>query len=383
LKHCRDTPIAEVAGNKQWQISEEYIVVDNVSKSYNDFNAVKNISLSINKGELFSLLGGSGCGKTTLLRMLAGFEKPSSGKIYIDGVDVTDWPPYKRPVNMMFQSYALFPHMNVYQNIAFGLKYDNTIKKDAIDSRVAEVLNLVQLSGFEHRKINQLSGGQMQRVALARSLAKRPKLLLLDEPLAALDKKLREQTQFELVNIQERVGITFIMVTHDQEEAMTMSSRIGIMEDGKVLQVGVPHDIYEFPNSRYVAKFIGDINLFDGTVVESGMDYVDVEAKDMDRLFHVEHTGTIPIGSEVAVAIRPEKVMISTTKPNQAKNWTSGVVEEIAYLGDISIYHIAIQSGRTIKATLPNLLRMSERNIEWEDVVYLFWRAENSIILTS
>jgi putrescine transport system ATP-binding protein len=315
--------------------------------------------------------------------MLAGFEKPSSGKIYIDGVDVTDWPPYKRPVNLMFQSYALFPHMNVYQNIAFGLKYDNNIKKGEIDDRVSEVLGLVQLSGFEHRKPDQLSGGQMQRVALARSLAKRPKLLLLDEPLAALDKKLREQTQFELVNIQERVGITFIMVTHDQEEAMTMSSRIGVMEDGRVLQVGDPHDVYEFPNSRYVARFIGDINLFDGTVIESGMDYVEVESKDTDCLFHVEHTGTIPMGAEVTVAIRPEKVMISTIKPNQSKNWTSGIVKEIAYLGDISIYHIALQSGRTIKATLPNLLRMSERNIEWEDVVYLFWRAENNIILTS
>lgn len=362
--------------------AEPYIVLDNISKSYDDTVAVKNVSLSIYRGELFSLLGGSGCGKTTLLRVLAGFEKPTSGSITIDGIDMTNWPAYKRPVSLMFQSYALFPHMNVYQNIAFGLKQDG-LSKSAIDDRIKEVLQLVQLSGFDDRKPDQLSGGQKQRVALARSLAKRPKLLLLDEPMAALDKKLREQTQFELVNIQERVGITFILVTHDQEEAMTMSTRMGIMEDGKIRQVGVPHDIYEFPNSRYVAEFIGGINIFNGVVVESDMDYVLVESPETDCYFYSAHTGAIPIGAQVSLALRPEKVMISAVKPTYPRNWTSGVVKEIAYLGNMSIYHIELSSGKIIKATLPNLLRMAGRNIEWDDVVYVFWRAENSIVLTS
>lgn len=362
--------------------AEPYIVVDNVSKSYGDTAAVRNVSLSVYRGELFSLLGGSGCGKTTLLRMLAGFEKPTSGSITIDGIDMTNWPAHKRPVNLMFQSYALFPHMNVYQNIAFGLKQDG-LSKSAIEDRIREVLNLVQLSGFDDRKPDQLSGGQKQRVALARSLAKRPKLLLLDEPMAALDKKLREQTQFELVNIQERVGITFILVTHDQEEAMTMSTRIGVMEDGRIRQIGVPHDIYEFPNSRYVAEFIGGINIFNGVVIETDMDYVLVESSETDCYFYAAHTGAVPIGAQVSLALRPEKVMISTVKPTYPRNWTSGVVKEIAYLGDMSIYHIELSSGKIIKATLPNLLRMAGRNIEWDDVVYVFWRAENSIVLTS
>lgn len=362
--------------------AEPYIQIDNVTKSYGDVNAVKGVSLSIYRGELFSLLGGSGCGKTTLLRMLAGFEKPTSGRILIDGVDVTNWPAYKRPVNLMFQSYALFPHMTVYQNIAFGLKQD-FISKSAIDDRVKEVLNLVQLSGFEDRRPDQLSGGQRQRVALARSLAKRPKLLLLDEPLAALDKKLREQTQFELVNIQERVGITFILVTHDQEEAMTMSTRMAVMEDGKIRQVGVPHDIYEFPNSRFVAEFIGGVNIFNGVVVEEDSDYVLIESPETECLFYAAHTGAIPVGSQVSVALRPEKIMVSTVKPTNPRNWTEGVVKEIAYLGDISMYYVELASGKIVTATLPNLLRMADRNIEWDDVVYIFWRAENSIVLTA
>ncbi len=380
-----DQPIPNNTKKQEiWQDvnADPYIVVDNISKSYRETTAVKNVSLSIYRGELFSLLGSSGCGKTTLLRILAGFEKPTSGTITIDGIDMTNWPPYKRPVSLMFQSYALFPHMNVYQNIAFGLKQDG-LSKSAIDDRIKEVLSLVQLSGFEDRKPDQLSGGQKQRVALARSIVKRPKLLLLDEPMAALDKKLREQTQFELVNIQERVGITFILVTHDQEEAMTMSTRMGIMEDGKIRQVGAPHDIYEFPNSRYVAEFIGGINIFNGVVVEADMDYVLVESPETDCYFYAAHTGAVPVGSQVSLALRPEKVMVSTVKPTYPRNWTSGVVKEIAYLGDISIYHVELSSGKIIKATLPNLLRMAGRNIEWDDVVYVFWRAENSIVLTS
>ena len=359
-----------------------YVQIKNLSKSYGDVTTVKDISFSIYKGELFSLLGQSGCGKTTLLRMLAGFETPNSGKILLDGVDITNWPPYNRPVNMMFQSYALFPHMNVYQNIAFGLKQDH-LSKIEIDERVTEALSLVQLLGYENRKPNQLSGGQRQRVALARSLAKRPKLILLDEPLAALDKKLKEQTQFELVNIQEKVGITFVLVTHDQEEAMTISSRIAIMEEGRIRQIDSPHNIYEFPNSRYVAEFIGNINIFDGIIVEYELDHVLIESKELECLCYSAHTGALPIGAKVTLAIRPEKIMISAIKPSYPRNCVQGIIKEIAYLGDISIYYVKLKSGKIIMATIPNLLRLSERNFQWEDSVYLFWRSENSLVLTS
>ncbi len=359
-----------------------YIQIEGVTKSYDEVTPLKNISLSVYKGEFFSLLGSSGCGKTTLLRILAGFERPTSGKILIDGIDITNLPAHKRPVNMMFQSYALFPHMTVYQNIAFGLKQDK-LSKSAIDERVKEILNLVQLNGYGDRKPDQLSGGQRQRVALARTLVKRPKLILLDEPLTALDKRLREKTQFELVNIQEKVGITFILVTHDQEEAMTMSTRMAVMEEGKILQVGVPHDVYEFPNSRYVAEFIGSINLFDGIVVEQGSDHVLIETPEIECRCHATCTGALPIGSNITLAIRPEKIMISTTKPEYQYNWTQGVVKEIAYLGDVSIYYVQLESGKMVMATLPNLLRLAERNFQWEDTVYLFWRSENSLVLTS
>lgn len=377
-------PIIKRNTKEAWQDLnlDPYIQIEEVTKTYNDITPLKNISLSIYKGELFSLLGKSGCGKTTLLRILAGFEKPTSGKILIDGVDVTNFPPYKRPVNMVFQSYALFPHMTVEQNIAFGLKQEG-LGKAAINERIKESLSLVQLSGYEDRKPEQLSGGQKQRVALARSLSKRPKLLLLDEPMAALDKKLREQTQFELVNIQEKIGITFILVTHDQEEAMTMSTRIAIMDEGKIHQVGVPHDIYEFPNSRYVAEFVGSINFFEGIVVEQELDHVLIETPEINCLCHAAHTGAIPKGSNVTFAIRPEKLMISTLRPSYPRNWAQGVIKEIAYLGDISIYYIQLESGKIVMATLPNLLRLSGRDFEWEDVVYLFWRSENSLVLTS
>ena len=362
--------------------AEPYIQIEGITKSYDDVTPVKNISFSVYKGEFFSLLGSSGCGKTTLLRILAGFEKPTSGKILIDGVDITNLPAYKRPVNMMFQSYALFPHMTVYQNIAFGLKQDR-LSKSVIDERVKEMLNLVQLNGYEDRKPDQLSGGQKQRVALARTLAKRPKLILLDEPLTALDKRLREETQFELVNIQEKVGITFILVTHDQEEAMTMSTRMAIMEEGKIRQVGVPHDVYEFPNSRYVAKFIGSINLFDGIIIEQETEHVLIETHEMECRCQAAHAGALPLGSNVTLAIRPEKIMISTTKPEYQYNWANGVIQEIAYLGDVSIYYIKLKSGKMVMATLPNLLRLAERNFQWEDTVYLFWRSENSSVLMS
>src|SRR6185369_12511670 len=257
--------------------AKPYIRIEHVTKKFGEFVAVNNVSLNIYRGELFSLLGGSGCGKTTLLRMLAGFETPTGGKIYIDGVDMAGIPPYDRPTNMMFQSYALFPHMTVEQNVSFGLKQDKYPESE-IKQRVSQMLDMVQLTPFAKRKPHQLSGGQRQRVALARSLVKQPKLLLLDEPLGALDKKLREATQFELVNIQEQLGVTFIVVTHDQEEAMTLSSRIGVMNAGQIVQTGTPQEIYEFPNSRFVADFIGSVNLFEGVVTEDEPEYVRIES---------------------------------------------------------------------------------------------------------
>jgi putrescine transport system ATP-binding protein len=369
---------------ESWQDpdAKPYIQIENLSKNYGPTQAVHGVSLSIYKGELFSLLGGSGCGKTTLLRLLAGFEKPTSGRILIDGEEITNWPAYQRPVNMMFQSYALFPHMTVYQNIAFGLKQEK-LNKAEIHDRVQEGLELVQMLPYAQRKPHQLSGGQRQRVALARSLVKQPKLLLLDEPLAALDKKLREQTQFELVNIQERVGITFILVTHDQEEAMTMSTRMAVMEEGRIRQIGAPHDVYEFPTSRYVADFIGSNNIFEGIVTEDEPDHVLIESKEAGCFLYATHAGAMPIGSQVVVAVRPEKVMISTTEPSGNRNCTKGVVRDIAYLGDMSIYYVQLESGKVIQSALPNLLRLSERDVKWDDEVYLFWRAENSVVLAT
>lgn len=361
--------------------AKPYIHLEGVSKDFAGVPAVDNVTLSVFQGEFFSLLGPSGCGKTTLLRMLAGFEIPSQGKIYIDGVDVTRRPAYDRPVNMMFQSYALFPHMTVEQNIAFGLKQER-VSKAEIRERVKDVLKLVQMERFGTRRPHQLSGGQRQRVALARSLVKRPKLLLLDEPLAALDKKLREQTQFELVNIQEEVGITFIMVTHDQEEAMTMSTRLGVMDHGRLRQIGSPNEIYEYPHSEYVADFIGSINKFEGRVVEKETDHILVESEEAGCELYVSHSADTPEGSQVKVAIRPEKIMIATSPSEQKRNATKGFVKDIGYLGDVSIYHVELESGKIVLATQPNLVRLAERAVSWDDEVYLFWRAENSIVLT-
>ena len=382
LKRNGRKPSSLVTNLEPWQDPnvKPYIRLDNVSKSFGGVKVIHNVSLDIYQGELCALLGGSGCGKSTLLRLLAGFETPSSGKIYIDGEDMAKIPPYERPVNMMFQSYALFPHMSVEKNVAFGLRMDR-VSRAEIAERVEDALELVQMRKYAKRKPHQLSGGQRQRVALARSLVKEPKLLLLDEPLGALDRKLLEKTQFELVNIQEKVGVTFVMVTHDQEEAMTMSTRIGIMEEGRISQVGNPTEVYEFPHTRSVASFIGAMNIFEGMVRVEAEDHVILQSEEMGSDLYVKHAGGLPKGAQAAVAVRPEKVLLSATPPDVAYNYFRGVVEDIAYLGDVSIYHVRLASGALAKAMQPNTQRLSEMDITWEDEVYLYWRPENGVIL--
>lgn len=378
-------PIRKPTRLEPWQDAGQtpYVRIEKVTKTFGDFVAVDEVSLSIYRNEFFALLGGSGSGKTTLLRMLAGFEQPTEGKIFIDGVDMAGIPPYERPVNMMFQSYALFPHMTVEQNVAFGLRQDGVAKAEIRD-RVAEMLEMVQLSAFGKRRPHQLSGGQRQRVALARSLVKRPKLLLLDEPLGALDKKLRERTQFELVNIQEKLGVTFIVVTHDQEEAMTMSSRIAVMNHGVIAQVGTPTEIYEYPHNRFVAEFIGSINMFDGRVVESDGDQVIVASEEAGCELLIAHATPAPAGSPVSVAIRPEKIALSKepVAEGDGRNRTTGIVREIAYLGDVSIYLVQLPTGKTVRVTAPNVTRRTEMPITWEDEVTLTWRPFAGVVLT-
>ena len=358
---------------------------ENVTKRFGDFVAVDDLSLDIYRREFFALLGPSGCGKTTLLRMLAGFETPSQGRILLDGEDVSRLPPYRRPVNMMFQSYALFPHMTVAANIAFGLRQDG-MPKPEIKARVDEMLELVQLAPFAHRKPHQLSGGQRQRVALARSLAKKPKLLLLDEPLGALDKKLREKTQFELMDLQYELGLTFVIVTHDQEEAMTVSDRIGVMNQGKLIQVAPPGEIYEFPATRYVADFIGDVTLIEARVTaaaegETQLARVGAEADEVPLVCRPGNGGAAA-GGAVAVAIRPEKVRISKHRPEGADvNTVTGQVWDIGYFGDFSIYHVRLADGTTVKAQEPNLSRLTAREITWEDTVWLSWAPEAGVVL--
>ena len=362
--------------------AEPYVRIENVTKRFGDFTAVDAVSLSIYKAEVFCLLGGSGCGKSTLLRMLAGFEPLTAGRILIDNVDMAGIPPYERPVNMMFQSYALFPHMTVEKNVAFGLRQDR-LPGAEINKRVNDMLELVKLGAFAKRKPHQLSGGQRQRVALARSLVKRPKVLLLDEPLGALDKKLREETQFELINIQEELGVTFMVVTHDQEEAMTLSSRIGVMNDGEIVQTGTPTEIYEFPNSRFVADFIGSVNVFEGRVVEDEADHVRIESEEAGSTLYIDHGVSTTSGAHVWVAVRPEKISIATEKPDQDENCAAGVVDEIAYMGGLSIYHVILETGKKIRVTQPNLLRTSTDRITWEDQVYLTWHPSSGVVLTS
>ncbi|RJF89616.1 polyamine ABC transporter ATP-binding protein [Oleomonas cavernae] len=363
--------------------AKPYIRIVNVTKTFGDFVAVDNISLDIYQREFFSLLGPSGCGKTTLLRMLAGFERPTSGRIELDGVDMSAVPPYERPVNMMFQSYALFPHMTVEDNIAFGLRQDGVPKAER-NKRVEEMLGLVQLSKFGKRKPHQLSGGQRQRVALARSLIKKPKMLLLDEPLGALDKKLREQTQFELMNIQEQVGITFVIVTHDQEEAMTVSSRIAVMNHGRIAQVATPTELYEFPNSRYVAEFIGDVNMFEGRLTEAQPDHVLIHSAEADAYIYVDRSTSAAPGATVWVAVRPEKIDVGLTPPDDPTyNCVTGKVWDIGYLGNLTIYHVRLANGKKVTAAVANRTRLRDRPITWDDQVYFTWMPDSAVVLVS
>ncbi len=363
--------------------AEPFIKIEGVTKTFGPFVAVKDVSIDIMKGELFALLGGSGCGKTTLLRMLAGFTTPTSGKIFIDGQDMTNVQPYDRPVNMMFQSYALFPHMTVAKNVGYGLKHDAMTEAQRA-SRVAEMLDLVQLTELAERKPHQLSGGQKQRVALARALAKQPKVLLLDEPLGALDKKLREHTQFELTSIQYKTGITFIVVTHDQEEAMTLASRIAVMDKGVIRQIGTPTEIYEFPNSRFVADFIGSINMFEGEVTSQAKGEAVVTALGFGPDIRAKSGAKVWKGSSVSVAVRPEKIVISRSKPAEAINAVEGVVLDIGYFGKDSLYRVQLPSGTVVSVNNVNARRAaeSERVAQWEDKVWLSFDPSAAILLT-
>ncbi len=360
-----------------------FIEFKGVSKRFDDFTAVDNVNLGIYEREFFALLGPSGCGKTTLMRMIAGFEEPSQGSIYVDGQNLAGIPPYRRPSNMMFQSYALFPHMTVEGNIGFGLRQARMSKAE-IAARVEEMLKLVKLMPFAKRKPNQLSGGQKQRVALARSLAKKPKVLLLDEPLGALDKKLREETQFELTDLQQQLGLTFLIVTHDQEEAMTVADRIAVMERGRIVQVATPAEIYEQPNSRYVADFIGDINLLEGHITGTAGSSVRMACAGTGASVFVEQQMDATAGDTAWFAIRPEKVAISLDRPADVTvNTVAGKVWDIGYLGDVSIYHVRLKTGAIVKATVTNRTRLVERPITWEDDVWLSWSRDAGVVLTN
>jgi putrescine transport system ATP-binding protein len=359
---------------------QPFIRIEGVSKKFNEFLAVDNVSLDIRKGELFALLGGSGCGKTTLLRMLAGFEQPTSGCILIDGQDMADIPPYDRPVNMMFQSYALFPHMTVEKNVGYGLKHEAMSHAERGD-RVRQMLDLVQLSELAGRKPHQLSGGQRQRVALARALAKQPKLLLLDEPLGALDKKLREHTQFEIANIQYKTGITFVVVTHDQEEAMTLADRIAVMDKGIIRQIGAPSEIYEHPQSRFVADFIGSTNMFDGEVLGKSKQQLKVRVPQLGMDVLATTTAELATGQKISVAVRPEKIEIGRSKPKSA-NALQGTVKDLGYFGKDSLYRIELPGGTRVSVNNVNATRSSESIAKWDDTVWLSFDPSSVILLT-
>ncbi|HUN71179.1 MAG TPA: ABC transporter ATP-binding protein [Steroidobacteraceae bacterium] len=359
------------------------IVIDGVTKTFGGFPAVDNVSLNIYQGEMFALVGASGCGKTTLLRMLAGFARQSSGRIVIEGAEMSGVPPHERPVNMMFQSYALFPHMTVEGNVGYGIRR-LPLERGEREQRIAQALEMVQLGHLAKRKPHQLSGGQRQRVALARALIRRPKVLLLDEPLSALDKKLREKTQFELIDLQYRVGITFIVVTHDQDEAMALATRIAVMDRGKVLQVGTPSEIYEFPKSRFVADFVGTTNLFEGTVTGSGPGIVTVSCAETACDLIIDDVGRFAAGQRVWVALRPEKIRLSKQPPEGGRvNLLRGMVWELGYLGNRSTYRIKMASGKLVTVQAQNERRTSEWAIDWSDEVYMSWQADAGVILQS
>jgi putrescine transport system ATP-binding protein len=364
-----------------------FLQIRDIVKDFDGHRAVDHVSIDIAKGEVFALLGSSGCGKTTLLRMLAGFETPTAGSITLDGHDLAGMPPYERPMNMMFQSYALFPHLSVWENVAFGLRRAH-VPAAEMRERVEAMLRLVQLGAYAKRKPHQLSGGQQQRVALARSLAKQPQLLLLDEPLGALDKKLREETQIELANIIHEVGVTCVMVTHDQEEAMTMASRIAVMSEGRLLQVGTPDAIYENPVNRFVADFIGNVNLIDGTLVEGASDHAVIETA--DGRHRVEPGVAVPPGTPVTVAVRPEKIRISRATPTVLDgeagapfNQVRGTVRDMAYFGSFTVYHLALPGGGVLKVSQGNTERLRAAPLTWGDEAWASWSPQSQVVLTA
>ncbi|SCZ70252.1 putrescine transport system ATP-binding protein [Epibacterium ulvae] len=360
--------------------AQPLIQFKNVTKRFGSFTAIDDLAVDIYEREFFALLGASGCGKTTMMRMLAGFETPTSGQIMLAGQEIGAVPPNLRSVNMMFQSYALFPHLSVWDNIAFGLRRER-MAKDLIKARVEEMLRLTRLEKFSGRKPHQISGGQRQRVALARSLAKAPKLLLLDEPLGALDKKLRQETQFELMDIQEKTGTTFVIVTHDQEEAMTVASRVAVMDEGQIIQIATPDKIYEAPNSVYVADFIGDVNIITGTARPNGAQQYDIHWSEGHAPLCAQSVSTFSDGQSCHLAIRPEEVLISAEKPENADNTMQGKVLDIAYLGNISTYHVELPNGTVVKAQIANTRRISRRAFTWEDPVWLSWAASAGVLL--
>jgi putrescine transport system ATP-binding protein len=376
LKPVADRPWLDPSAKPQ-------IVIDGVVKSYGNFTAVDNVNLQIYKGEMFALVGASGCGKTTLLRMLAGFARQSSGSISIDGVEMSTVPPHERPVNMMFQSYALFPHMSVERNVGYGIKrlpLDAATRK----KRIQEALDMVQLGHLAQRKPHQLSGGQRQRVALARALIRRPKVLLLDEPLSALDKKLREKTQFELMDLQYQVGITFIVVTHDQDEAMALATRIAVMDRGKVVQVGTPAEIYEFPQSRFVADFVGTTNLFEGVIANCAPGLTTVTCQETGCDLLVDDVGRFTPGQRVWVALRPEKIRLSKQPLGESRaNQLRGTVHQLGYLGNRCTYQVKTASGKLVTVFSQNERRTSEWSIDWSDEVYVSWNADAAVLLQS
>ncbi len=378
----KDEAASEIKGEPQAgpqpspQANMPLLRIEGVAKKFGSFRAVDRVSLDIAAGEFFALLGPSGCGKTTLLRMLAGFETPDEGRILLGGKDIAQVLPHERPVNMMFQNYALFPHLNVRDNIAFGLRRAGMAKGD-INTRVAEMVALVKLDGLEKRKPDQLSGGQRQRVALARSLARRPQVLLLDEPLAALDKKLRGSTQAELMELQRRLGMTFIIVTHDQEEAMTVAGRIGVMDAGRLDQVATPRELYEAPLSRWIAEFIGEVNLFDGEVRTREASRIVVSTRDAGVITVAAPRNPVT-KTTVSVAIRPEKVKLSRRGPvsdgagSGAFNRLEGVIADVSYLGGLTVYKVKLDSGAFVRASMANTARidmdaysLSHRVVAW------------------